>query len=86
MRFSKELPSTFFLSKEKSECRVWNFSLPGPKRSPWEGYMLSGELVFPVSYPEGSIAIYLKPSVFHPNIDPTDGLVCDASIEAQGLD
>ena len=86
MKVMGEVPSTFWFSKERSNCRVWNFKIPGAKRSAWEGYELSGKLVFPPNYPKGSIAIYLKPAIFHPNIDPFDGLVCDASISAQGLD
>lgn len=82
----KELPATFKISKDSESCRVWNFSLPGAKGSPWEGYQITGKLLFAPAYPKGSVSIFFKPAIYHPNVDPMDGLVCDTGMKSAGLE
>ena len=59
--------------------------MPGAMGSPWDGFEVSGKLEFPMGYPEGSISIFLQPVIFHPNIHPSDGLMCDISIKSEGI-
>ena len=86
MKLRKEIPSCLSIKKSSKSCYEWKFTLPGPKGSPWEDFLLSGKLLFPASYPDGSISIVMEPPLFHPNIDPSDGLVCDLNMKKEGID
>ena len=65
------------LTFEQNEYNVFKlfFTFVGPDNTPWEKQKLTGEILFPESYPYDPPKIYFTCPVYHPNIY-TDGKVC----------
>ena len=53
----------------------WEYGIPGPKNTPWEGGLYKLYLEFPPDYPVLPPKCIFEKKLFHPNIYPS-GLVC----------
>lgn len=76
LKRASKLPRSFSFSRVSGNPRQLRFEIPGAVGSPWEGLRVKGLLEFPLSYPTGSVSFFVRPSIYHPNVDPYDGLVC----------
>lgn len=54
----------------------WIVNLPGPAGSPYEGKMLRLAVDLPANYPFSKPEISFSPSIYHPNVDSSDGKFC----------
>lgn len=57
--------------------RCWTAYVQGPLSTPWENAVFQLELTFPAAYPWNPLSIRFTHCIFHPNVSPEDGTLCD---------
>jgi ubiquitin-protein ligase len=60
---------------ENSNVYKWDIEMYGQEGTPYDGYIMKAEMVFPVDYPLSPPKLRFTTPMFHPNIYK-DGLVC----------